>query len=365
MIFISREKVRIFLLSVIFILSAIGGVIAQSPFKGMENLFTVPRDYVVYHTDTAPVIDGDINESSWKQAQWTEEFRDIEGDTKPAPYLHTKVKMLWDDSCLYIAAQMEEPQLFAYQKHHDDVVFHDNDFEVFINPSNTAHQYYEIEVNALNTIFDLFLSTPYRDGGSAMINWNAEGLRSAVKLQGTLNDPSDIDKGWTIEMAIPFKAISIGNNIFIPKEGTLWRINFSRVEWDTKVNNGKYIPQSPEHNWTWSQQGVVDMHFPERWGYLMFSKNVTGNTPFTLPYNEQQRQYLWLIYYREHSYYAKHHAYASKLKNFGLVSKVMIDGCKNLLRLEATPHQFMVFITDENNKTTWAIDQQGEVHQLN
>ena len=356
---------RNLLIVLIFTFIKSGAATAQPPFKGLENLFTIPRSYIVHYTNTAPVIDGNIDDDAWKQAQWTEEFRDIEGAVKPLPYLHTQVKMLWDDSCLYIAAQMQEPQLFAYQKHHDDIVFQDNDFEVFVNPGNTAHQYYEIEINALNTIFDLFLNTPYRDNGSAMINWNAEGLRSAVKIQGTLNDPSDIDKGWTVEMAIPFRAISIGNNVFIPKDGTLWRINFSRVEWDTKMKDSKYIPQSPEHNWTWSAQGVVDMHFPERWGYLQFSKNVTVNTVFTLPYNEQQRRCLWLIYYREHLYYSKQHAYALKLKIFNLGNKVLIDGRKNQLRLEATPHQFLGLITDEKNKTTWSIDQQGMVQKLN
>ncbi len=362
---IKRKKIRILLISVIFSLPVTSTVMAQSPFKGLENLFTIPRDYIVYHTNTAPVIDGNINDSAWKQVQWTEEFRDIEGEDKPEPYLHTKVKMLWDDSCLYIAAQMQEPQLFAYQKHHDDIVFHDNDFEVFIDPGNTTHQYYEIEVNALNTIFDLFLNMPYRDGGSAMINWNAEGLRSAVKLQGTLNDPSDVDTAWTVEMAIPFKAITIGNNVFIPKDGTLWRINFSRVEWDTQIRNGKYITQSPEHNWTWSQQGVVDMHFPERWGYLLFSKNVIGNTNFTLPYNEQQRQYLWLIYYRQHLYYKEHGSYAPDLKQLGIDSKVLVQDRNNVIRLEATPHQFMAFIADETNKTTWTIDQEGGIKLQN
>ena len=337
---------------------------AQSPFHGLENLFTPPRSYVIYHSNTAPIIDGDINDDVWKQVQWTEEFRDIEGDIKPKPYLPTRVKMLWDDSCLYIAAQMQEPNLFAYQKHHDDVVFHDNDFEIFMDPGNSTHQYYEIEVNALNTIFDLFLNTPYRDGGSAIINWNAEGLRSAVKLNGTLNNPADTDKGWTVEMAIPFRAISIGNNVVIPKEGTVWRINFSRVEWDTKVVGGRYIPRTPEHNWTWSAQGVVDMHFPERWGYLEFSKNVTGNTTFTLPYNELQRQYLWLIYYREHEYYKQHHSYALKIEQLGIAGEVKINGYANRLELEATPNQYLGMITDKNNKVTWVIDQQSDVRKL-
>jgi hypothetical protein len=343
---------------------------AQSPFKNFRNLFDIPKSYVVHYTKLPPVIDGDINDTVWEQAQWTANFVDIEGDLKPKPPLQTNVKMLWDDSCLYIAAQINDPNVWATLTHHDDIIFRDNDFEVFINPNNSTHQYFEIEYNALNTVFDLFLNKPYRNGGNAMINWDAEGLRSAVKVQGTLNDPSDVDKGWTIEMAIPFKAISLGNDVQVPKEGTLWRINFSRVEWDTKVVNGKYVKLTdnaghnlPEHNWVWSPQHVVDMHYPERWGYLQFSKNSANNT-FNLPYFELQKIYLWLIYYQEKLWFKQHHAYTPSLQNFELKGNVTINNNVNTLQIEATRHQFMAFIADKNDKITWTINQDGLVRQL-
>lgn len=366
---------RYFFVSILVTGACLAGNIkveAQSPFKGLENLFTTPLNYVIYHTNVAPVIDGDINDDTWKQATWTTDFVDIEGGNKPRPTYSTKVKMLWDDSCLYIAAQVQEPNVWAYQAHHDDIVFRDNDFEVFINPINTTHQYYEIEVNALNTIFDLFLNKPYRDEGRAMINWNADGLRSAVKVQGTLNKPGDTDQGWTVEMAIPFKALYLGDYLRIPHNGTMWRINFSRVEWDTNVKDGKYVKQiqpggrpKPEHNWVWSPQGVIDMHFPERWGYLLFSNNSTGNTAFTMPYNEDERRYLWLIYYREKMYFGEHNTYALTLQQFGLGDKITIDGKPNQLVLEATPHQFMALITDDADHITYTINQEGLVQQLN
>ncbi|WP_299499849.1 carbohydrate-binding family 9-like protein, partial [Mucilaginibacter sp.] len=236
----------------------------------MENLFTQPENYVVYHTDHPPVIDGNINELVWHQTAWTSEFVDIEGAAKPKPALPTMVKMLWDDSCLYIAAQIAEPQVWATLRRHDDIIFRDNDFEIFISPDDTTPPYFEIEVNALNTIFDLLLNKPYRDGGNAIINWDVKGLHSAVKIQGTLNDASDKDEGWTVEMAIPFKSVSLGIGAKTPREGTQWRINFSRVEWDTKVINGNYVKLTdsagkilPEHNWVWSPQGIVNMHYPE------------------------------------------------------------------------------------------------------
>lgn len=346
--------------------------IAQSPFAGLENLFTTPKNYTVNYAASAPVIDGDINDAVWQQAKWTEDFQDIEGDLKPKPPLQTNVKMLWDDSCLYIAAQIHDPNVWAYLTHHDDIVYRDNDFEVFIDPNKSTHQYYEIEYNALNTVFDLFLNKPYRNGGNAMINWDAEGLRSATKVQGTLNNPSDTDEGWTIEMSIPYRALSFGIDVAVPREGNLWRINFSRVEWGTKVVNGKYVKLKdsagnnlPEHNWVWSPQGVINMHYPERWGYLLFNKGHLNDREFQLPYEELQKEYLWIIYYREKQWRGKNKAYSPSLSKFGLSKTVNIDNKVNGLKIEAGPHQFIAFITDKINKITWTINQEGLVRKFN
>jgi hypothetical protein len=144
------------------------------------------------------------------------------------------------------------------------------------------------------------------------------------------------------------------------------------VHWDTKVLDGKYVKLKdstgktlPEHDWAWSPQGVVNMHYPDRWGYLQFSKSNANNTPFALPYSEQQKQYLWLIYYKEKQWHKEHHAYSDSLKNLGLESTVNINGNMNTLRIEATEHQFMAFIRDEKDQITWEINQEGLVKQLN
>jgi hypothetical protein len=349
-----------------------GAAKAQDAFKGLENLFTVPENYVVKHIATAPVIDGDIDEAIWQQGKWTSDFIDIEGDLKPKPSLQTNIKMLWDDSCLYLAARIYDPQVWATLKKHDDIVFRDNDFELFIDPVNTTHGYYEIEVNAINTIFDLYLNKPYRNQGGAVPGWDAHGLRTAVKIQGTLNDPADTDKGWTVEMAIPFKSVNPGFKAAIPQHGTLWRINFSRVEYDTQVQNGQNVKLKdaasgrdlPEHNWVWSSQGVINMHYPERWGYLLFSNHTADDVVFEMPYAEQQKKYLWLIYYRQKEWYRQNQQYASSLKELGIESGYNILKKFNNLRLEATKRQFMALINDEENKITYTINQDGLVEPL-
>jgi hypothetical protein len=347
-----------------------GLVKAQDAFSAFPDLFTTPNNYVVKHVKQAPVIDGDVEESVWQQAKWTKDFQDIEGNLKPQPPLQTNVKMLWDDSCLYVAARIKDPHVWANLSHHDDIVYHDNDFELFIDPANSTHKYFEIEVNALNTIFDLFLTRPYRNNGGAVTGWDTQGLRSAVKVQGTLNDPSDTDKGWTVEMAIPFKALTGGFNRAVIKHGTMWRINFSRVEYDTKVVNGKYVKLQdnaghdlPEHNWVWSNQGLINMHYPERWGYLLLSDHEADDVTFVMPYAEEQKKYLWLVYYKQKQWFKDHHEYLTSLKTLGVDNKVMVTGNDNELSLEATQHQFIAYITDSKTKATYTIDQDGLVQQ--
>ncbi len=66
----------------------------------------------------------------------------------------------------------------------------------------------ELEMNALNTVWDLFLVNPYRDGRPANIHaWDIQGLKSAVLVNGTLNDPKDKDKGWFVELAFPWAVL--------------------------------------------------------------------------------------------------------------------------------------------------------------
>lgn len=355
------------IIAALLLLSA-AAAMAQPQFRGFENLLSVPRSCMVGYTKTAPVIDGDITDAAWQQAKWIDDLVDIEGDLKPMPPLKTGFKMLWDDTCLYIATRVNDPHVWAYMKQRDDVVFHENDVEVFINPNNTTHLYYEIECNAINTIFDLFLNKPYRNGGRPLGNWDAKGLRSAVKVQGTVNDPADTDTGWTMEMAIPFKALGAGKGI---KEGTMWRFNLSRVEWDTKVAGGRYEKMKdadgrnlPEHNWVWSPQGLVNMHYPERWGYLQFTKNTDSPAKFTLPYAELQKQYLWLVYYKQRAWVKEHGVYALSLKELDISPDAVVSGNPNGLALEATPHQFMAFITDKKDNLVYTIDQDGYVALL-
>lgn len=232
-----------------------------------------PKHYACRHISEKIVIDGRLDEPAWRDAKWTDKFVDIEGDAKPSPRFATRAKLMWDDDFLYIAATMDEPHVWGTLTEHDAIVFRDNDFEAFIDPDGDTREYYEIEINPLNTIFDLFLDRAYRDGGQAHHEWNLEGLETAVHIDGTLNNPSDQDRGWSVEMALPWRSLAeYAHKPAPPKEGDVWRMNFSRVEWRTRINGNQYekIPDSREGNWVWSPQGAVNMHIPQRWGYVAF-----------------------------------------------------------------------------------------------
>lgn len=249
---------------------------AQVRLQLSELELAKPLHYRAYQTIDTIVVDGRALEKSWGKAPFTAAFVDIEGH--PKPLQSTKVKMLWDKQYLYIYALLNENHIWASIEQRDAVIFHDNDFEVFIDPTDDTYNYTEIEINALNTVWDLMLNRPYRMKGWANTAYNIEGLKTAVHIQGSLNNSSDIDTAWSVEMAIPLQALlaSFPPRSRLLDNQSIWRINFSRVQWQHELVNTQYRRKKvggkllPEYNWVWSPQHAINMHIPEKWGYLQF-----------------------------------------------------------------------------------------------
>ena len=365
-------KCTLFLIANVFLCLTV--VRGQDFFAGYEHLFTAPRQYTACKTTGHIIIDGKLNEASWNAVAWSDEFTDIEGNTQPAPALKTRFKILWDDDYVYIAAELVEPHIWATLRQHDAIIFHDNDFEIFIDPDGDTQNYFEIEVNPYNTIFDLFLPKPYRSGGFALINWDVQNLKSAVLIKGTINNPSDTDEKWQVEMAIPFRSISLGNVVQLPKEHTAWRINFSRIEWDTEIKNGASVKRTdsfthhplPEHNWVWSPQGVIDMHLPERWGYVFFSTEKAGSlqADMPLPISEELKKYLWLVFYKQQTFRQQQQHYATTLSQINIPSLITVAGLNCSIVLDATGSQFIAVLQAVNSNEKWQIDQDGKIIKL-
>ena len=244
------------------------------------------RRYPCRRTDTVPIIlDGLLDDGPWKTAPWSESFVDIEGWNKPTPRYATWFKMLWDDENLYIGAYLEEPHLWATYDKYDMVVFHEHDFEVFIDPDGNKESYYELEFNVIGTIFDLYLDREYRLGGTAHHQWNCEGIEGAISKFGTANNSIDTDKGWQIEIKIPFRCLRPPSHVQndgpenirdgdSPAIGEKWRMNFSRVEWQLEKVGDGYLkkPGTNADNWAWTPQWAVDMHQLDHWGEIVFTR---------------------------------------------------------------------------------------------
>ncbi len=259
--------------------------------------------YTCRKVRTPITIDGNIHKSVWEQATWSPRFVDII-DGAPAPY-DSRTAALWDDANLYVAFWSEEPNITAHQTERDSLVFLENDVEVFIDGGDT---YYEFEINALGTIyevffiwrdaytrgsrfdvpeFDLFSRQAVTFGGNhdrtgatfwrgthprglrwAFLDWDFPGLKTAVHVDGAINQPDIVDKGWSVELAFPWsgmKWLADGRSL-PPQDGDLWRIFFGRYQ--KMILNGTEV----HPGWAWHTIGSSDNHLPERFTPVQFSE---------------------------------------------------------------------------------------------
>lgn len=325
-------------------------------FSRYAARLTTPRTYTCYRTTEKMRIDGKLNEAAWQHAPQTEPFVDISGEGFPTPLYNTQARMLWDDDYLYVSAILEEPNIVANLTQRDTIIYHDNDFEIFLDPDGDGQNYFEIENNARGVVFDLMLDRPYRSGGNFMIQWDCPGLKLAVSRDGTLNKPTDIDRSWTVEMAIPHKALTVNFNNPL-KAGNTWRINFSRVQWLKKGG--------PEENWVWSPTGIVDMHNPDRWGFVRFSdkavnSGTTGDAAFRFPYQMDAYKLLWAMFYAQQDNHNRQGEYIRSLDRFFLTeaeTSALPKGSE--ISVEATANTFRIAVSVPEENVNYVVDHNG------
>lgn len=321
----------------------------------------VPRHYICLRAEVPLVIDGKLDDASWHETPWTADFIDIQGTKQPTPRFQTRAKMRWDDTYFYIGAELEEPDLWATIQERDAVIFHDNDFEVFIDPNGDTHQYYELEVNAYGTVWDLMLVKPYRDGGPPVDSWDIQGLQVGVDYVGTLNKPGDVDTQWTVELAIPWDVLRRRHRqAQPPTSGEQWRVNFSRVQWQLEVVDGRYQKKKntetgkplPEDNWVWTPQDAINIHRPEYWGYVQFSTATHAEEAeaFAPDPNVSVKWALRQLYYRQHAYRRAHGHYASTMADLP-GDTLVVDGLDFSPTLYVTPSLYEIVAPGFDGKT--------------
>jgi len=250
-------------------------------------------------------VDGDLDKPAWRGVPRSSPFVDMVSGER-ALY-ETRVALQWDDERLYLGYWIEEPQVTATLIERDSFIWNDNDVELFVGGDDC---YYELEINAFGTVYEalfvwqdalarggrfdvptLDLRSPHVDllGGFqdasrwgkhprgrrfAFLDFDLAGLQSAVRVDGRINDPSTTDRGWTLELALPWKSLAFlfAGRVFPPREGDTLRCDFSRFE--ALRIHGKKLPQNP--GWSLNPHGVYDSHVPESFSVVHFTTAVAG-----------------------------------------------------------------------------------------
>lgn len=335
-----------------------------------------PPVYYCKKVDRPFKLTGQLDKEFWRDIPFTDEFIDIEGEHMPGPRFSTRVKMAWDDVNIYFGAVLEGEEIWAYVTEHDDVIFQDNDFEIFLDPDSDTQQYYEFEMNALNTTWDLFLPTAYRDGGSALNGYEIRGLQTAVHIDGgSLNCPGSGCRRWSLEVVIPFAAVTeCYPGKAKPAPGDFYRLNFSRVQWLTDIQDGRYVkrisPETgrflPEDNWVWAPTGVINIHYPELWGFLFFVDEGMTQLP-SIPDDEYRKWELRKLYYAENIYFDLYGRYTDSLQTLkDILSEhspvgangTVVDFC---YKVEKTSHGFEISAPSFDGQREIVIRHDGKV----
>jgi hypothetical protein len=215
----------------------------------------------------------------------------------------------WDAERLYVAYWIEEPQVRATLTERDSFIWNDNDVELFVAGDDC---YYELEINAFGTVYEAFFvyqdalrrGSRFDRGGFdpmsrnvdllggfqdasrygkhprgrrfAFLDFDLAGLETAVRVDGKLNDAATIDRGWSVEMALPWKSLAFlfDGRPLPPREGETLRCDFSRFE-ALRVH-GQPLPQNP--GWSLNPHGVYDSHIPESFSVVHFTQQPAPGT---------------------------------------------------------------------------------------
>ena len=211
------------------------------------------------------VLSGKLDDPLWAQA----EVVPLVGanDGKPMRFAAT-ARMLYNDRYLYVGFTCEDTYIWGTYLKQDDPLYMEEVVEIFISPTGLLRNYYEIEVNPLNTFTDsVVLNGRPRDNSRwenfhNLFAYNMQGLLTRTHVDGELNKPG-AGKSWSVEVAIPFAAL-IGPETATPKPGAKWRMNLFRVD----------VPEKDQVEfYAWSPiMEPNDLHRPWRFGTVVFSE---------------------------------------------------------------------------------------------
>lgn len=220
-----------------------------------------PKRVVVPKLHGPIKMDGELNEPVWSKAAVLQPF--YRNDDAGGEREHTEVRLWYDDEALYLGWTCRDVDIQATFTNRDDHLWEEEVVEFFVTPKNLT-RYFEFEWNPLNTVFDAIINNDLdAHGVSKEIRgewgYTAKGLKSAVKVKGTVNNSTDTDEYWQVEVRLPF--VDLDHSA--PKAKDVWRANFYRYN-RTKGQT--------EETLSWSPARLPGFHQPTRFGYLEFGE---------------------------------------------------------------------------------------------
>ena len=222
-------------------------------------------NYSVKRTTGLMTIDGKLDEDDWLRA---EEAPLKDAGTGLDVPLKTTVRLLWNDTYLYIAFYGEDNDAWATHTHDDENLWEEEVFEIFIDPENKGHTYYEININPINKIVDLFILNGGKKRKGRFENtkkWNFSDLKHGVYVKGDGRNEGTSDSFWTAELAIPFEEMWTADQT-PPRPGDMWRMNFFRIE------RGKSDVKDDDWEAAFSFPKGLGFHIPWMFGNIYFIK---------------------------------------------------------------------------------------------
>ena len=220
------------------------------------------KDAVIPYASKKPLIDGSFeSEPAWRDALVLDRFyHTLKGTTAEKK---TVVRLMWDEINLYVAMTAEDEYLQSKYTKHDDELWHEDAFEIFIDPKGNKKHYFELQISPKAVMFDSYLPA-YRKNHN---EWSSE-TKSAVAVDGTVNDSQGGDTGWSAELAIPFASMKEGGGVS-PVAGDTWNMNFFRID----------VTQTKPRYSAWSPPLRGDFHALDKFRAVEFAPAPVANKP--------------------------------------------------------------------------------------
>ena len=225
----------------------------------------VTGEQPIYHVAKAksPIVaDGKMDEECWQRAEVRTLDYFFRRDA-PVDVQQTKFRMLYDDQNLYLFYEFEDFSLTARETQHDGRTYIDDCAEFFVVPiPDSAYMHYGFEVNIWGVKYDYIVLWQFHGRNVFIPDYNPQ-YEVGVTYEGTINDDTDIDKGWNIEFVIPLRVFSGFNTRNLA--GQRWA--FQVVRQDRNKVDDRFRSTSTLFP---TYDPAVDVHPPNRFGLMEF-----------------------------------------------------------------------------------------------